>query len=121
MRIKIETTYLYFYKMFQRVEVKHLQLNQTYKILANNYVFKATFKGFRYLDEIKVDFEPSPHLSLEFDKVHNITRDLRFIRTNISYPRPIYQFVSQNPQWNMERRAVNKILRRLIGDDYFDW
>ena len=40
--------------MFQQVDVPRLQLNQTYKILANNYVFKATFKGFRYLDEIRV-------------------------------------------------------------------
>lgn len=60
--------------MFQQVDVPHLQLNQTYKILANNYVFKGRFKGFRYFDEIKLTFEPSPHLSLEFDKVHNISR-----------------------------------------------
>jgi hypothetical protein len=32
-----------------------------------------------------------------------------------------YEFVSQNPQWKMERRAVNRILRRLIGDDCFEW
>ena len=24
-------------------------------------------------------------------------------------------------QWQMERRAVNQIVRRLIGDDYFQW
>jgi hypothetical protein len=107
--------------MFQQVDVPHLQLNQTYKIHANNYVFKGRFKGFRYFDEIKLVFEPSPHLSLEFDNVHNISRDLHFIRTNIIYTRPVYQFVSQNPKWNMERRAVNKILRRLIGDECFHW
>ena len=104
--------------MFQPVEVKHLQINQTYKILANNYVFKARFKGFRYLDEIK-EFEPSPHLSLEFDKVHNITIGRHFNRTNMT-PTPIYQFVSQNPRWNMERRAVNKIVQQLVGE-YFEW
>ena len=32
-----------------------------------------------------------------------------------------YEFVSQQPQWNMERRSVNMILRRLIGDDHFEW
>ena len=105
--------------MFQPVEVKHLQINQTYKIHANNYVFKARFKGFRYFDEIK-EFEPSPHLSLEFDTVHNITIGRHFNRTNMT-PTPIYQFVSQNPRWNMERRAVNKILRQLVGDEYFEW
>lgn len=107
--------------MFQQVDVPHLQLNQIYKIHANNYVFKGTFKGFRYFDEIKMAFEPSDHLSLEFDKVHNISIDLHFIRTNITYTQPVYQLVSQNPKWNMERRAVNKILRRLIGDECFHW
>ena len=107
--------------MFQQVEVKNLQMNQTYKILANNYVFKGTFKGFRYADEIKLVFEPNPHLSLEFDKVHNISRDLHFIRTNITHTRPVYHFVSQNPRWKMEQRSVNMILRNLIGDDHFEW
>lgn len=107
--------------MFQRVEVKNLQMNQNYKVLANNYVFKCRFKGFRYLDDIKLEFEPSPHLSLEFDKVHNITRCLHFNRTNMTHTRPIYQFVSQNPQWKMERRSVNIILRQVIGDEYFEW
>jgi hypothetical protein len=107
--------------MFQRVEVKNLQINQTYKILANNYVFKGRFKGFRHFDEIKRVFEPSPHLSLEFARVQNITRGLHFTRTNIIQTRHVYEFVSQNPQWKMERRSVNIILRRLIGDEYFEW
>ena len=32
-----------------------------------------------------------------------------------------YKFVSDNPQGKMERRAVNLIVRRLIGDDCFEW
>jgi len=32
-----------------------------------------------------------------------------------------YQYVSQNPQWKMERRAVNLIVRRLLGDPCFEW
>ena len=107
--------------MFHKVEVKDLQMNQTYKIHANNCVFKGRFKGFRYLDEIKMVFEPSDHLSLEFDNVHNMTTDIHFLRTNITYTRPVYQFVSKHPKWNMERRAVNKIVRRLIGDECFHW
>ena len=107
--------------MFHQVNVQNLQINQTYKIHANNYVFKGRFKGFRYVNEIKLAFEPRDDLSLEFDKVHNISIDLHFIRTNITYTLPIYQFVSQNPKWNMERRAVNKIVQRLIGDECFHW
>jgi hypothetical protein len=32
-----------------------------------------------------------------------------------------YEFVPQHPQAKMERRAVNLIVRRLIGDEYFEW
>ena len=32
-----------------------------------------------------------------------------------------YQYVSDNPQGKMERRAVTMIVRRLIGDDCFEW
>ena len=32
-----------------------------------------------------------------------------------------YQFVSDQPQWQMERRAVSMIVRRLIGDENFEW
>ena len=107
--------------MFQQVEVNDLQVNQLYKILANNYVFKGIFKGFRYVDEIKLVFDGlHPDLSLEFERVHNITIGLHFNRTNIIYTCPIYQFVSKNPKGNMERRAVNKIIRQLVGD-YFEW
>jgi hypothetical protein len=39
------------------------------------------------------------------------------------YPKTcdFYQFVSQNPKWKRDRRSVNMIVRRLIGDDYFEW
>jgi hypothetical protein len=33
----------------------------------------------------------------------------------------IYTYVSDNPQEKMERRALNLIVRRLIGDDCFTW
>jgi hypothetical protein len=118
--IKLKCILTIFLKMFQRVEVQNLQINKTYIFVANNYLFKCRFKGFRYLDEIKMIFEPSPHLSLEFDKVHNITCNLHFNRTN-TIVRPIYQFISQNPQWKMERRSVNMIVRELIGDECFEW
>jgi len=31
------------------------------------------------------------------------------------------QFISQNPQEKMERRAVNQVVRRILGDDHFEW
>jgi len=38
------------------------------------------------------------------------------------YPfRTIYQYVSENPYWKMERRAVNLIVKQILGDDCFEW
>jgi len=107
--------------MFQRVEVEQLKANEMYKIVANNYVFKGRFKGFRYFDEIRVEFDRRADLYLEFDKMHNITRDLYFKRTNFTITRPFYKFVSNNPRWQMERRDVNMLLRRIVGDEHFEW
>jgi len=57
---------------------------------------------------------------LMFVKFHKFTKKVR-----LSIPcRPsdkFYTFVSQNPQWQMERRSVNLIVRRLIGDECFTW
>lgn len=108
------------FKMFHLVEVEQLNVNETYKILANNYVFKGRFNGYRYFDEITV-FRRSADLSLEFDKMHNITIDVHFNRTNFTSNISLYKFVSKNPRWQMERRAVNLFLRCLIGDAYFEW
>lgn len=41
----------------------------------------------------------------------------RYFISNLDF----YIFVSDNPQWKMERRSVNLIVRRLIGDDNFEW
>jgi len=44
------------------------------------------------------------------------TRRFRFFSNSCIF----YEFVPQ-AQWQMERRSVNMILRRLIGDEYFTW
>jgi hypothetical protein len=107
--------------MFQQVEVEQLKLNQIYKIRANNYDFKGRFKGFRYLDEIRLEVDRHAEFSLEFDTMYNITIDYHFKRTNFNPIQPFYKFVSNHPRWQMERRAVNLFLRRLIGDECFEW
>jgi hypothetical protein len=106
--------------MFQLVEVEELKVNETYKILANNYVFKGRFKGFRYMNEIRASID-NVDFSLEFDKMNNITAGICFKRTNFNLTLPFYKFVSNHPRWQMERRSVNMFLRRLIGDEYFEW
>lgn len=44
-------------------------------------------------------------------------RSERYFSSNCAF----YKFISDNPQEKMERRAVNIIVSRLIGDDNFEW
>jgi hypothetical protein len=90
--VKVELFISIPFKMFQQIELEKLQINETYKILANNYVFKGRFKGFRYWNEIRPVLDRHTEFSLEFD----ITRDFHFKRTNFTMTRPFYKFVSTN-------------------------
>jgi hypothetical protein len=101
--------------MFQLVDEYALEYEQTYKIIANDE-YKGRFRGDFY-------FRDNNELYLEFDNAYNITTQtcrehLFFLST-----RKFYKFVSQKAriQWDMERRAVNLIIQRLIGDNYFEW
>ena len=101
--------------MFQLVDEYAWEYKQTYKIIADDE-YKGRFRGDFY-------FRDNNELYLEFDHAYNITRQtcrehLFFLST-----RKFYKFVSQKAriQWDMERRAVNIIVRRLIGDNYFQW
>ena len=85
--------------MFVKVDVNKLVLDTKYKIEAGNRIWVGYYKG---------------------------TGDsVEFVYHGIIYAvlphRSFYQFVSDNPRWNMERRTVNLILRQLIGDDCFQW
>ena len=51
-----------------------------------------------------------------YDMINPTFQRFRFYKTNT-----FYQFVPQHPQWSMERRSVNLIVRRLIGDEHFEW
>ena len=97
--------------MFQPVEVSDLYYNRKYKIIADDE-YAGVYKGKFFHDD----------LYLEFDQTLNLTGHLPppqyFLPT-----RKIYQFVSQKAriQSDMEQRALNKIVGRLIGDSYFNW
>ena len=97
--------------MFQPVESDNLYYNRKYKIVAEDE-YVGVYKGKFFHDD----------LYLEFDQTLNLTGHLPppqyFLPT-----RKIYQFVSQKAriQSDMEHRAVNKIVGRLIGDIYFNW
>ena len=98
--------------MFELVKVEELKLNQTYKIVGNGE-FKGRFKRLFYYhrDEIYA----------EFVSVFNIRRQAGCPTMYCSPTFTYYRFVSDNPQWQMERRSVNIVLRRLLGDDCFEW
>jgi len=72
-------------------------------------------------------YKMGEHRGIFLNKGHNIYDmrhylfDLQGRRRLVPATLDFYKFVSDNPQGNMERRAVNLIVRRLIGDDYFTW
>lgn len=55
------------------------------------------------------------------DKIYDMIEEVHFQCPFYFTKYDLYEFVSECPQWNMERRAVNLIVRRLIGDDWFEW
>ena len=54
---------------------------------------------------------------VKFDHVY-VIGEKQFCQYPFYLDRPYYTFVSELPQWKMERRAVNLIVRR---DDCFEW
>jgi hypothetical protein len=83
--------------MFVLIQPENMILDTKYKVEDITGFFKLSSYGF-----------------LRFRVPHSVdyiySKDCEF-----------YQFVSNNPQWKMERRSVNIILKRLIGDDCFEW
>lgn len=99
--------------MFQSVEVADLYYNHRYKIVAAEE-YAGVYTGGK--------FWHNGELYLEFDHSRNITGHLQPYKYFLS-TRKFYKFVSQKSriQSDMERRAVNMIVQRLIGDDCFKW
>jgi hypothetical protein len=100
--------------MFELILPDKLVNGTKYMIDKNYYQYRGVFKNSHIYDDI---------LCLKFDKLYNIKAGI------VSYSNTVevcpsfqfYTFVSQNPQGQMERRAVNLIVRRLLGDDCFKW
>lgn len=99
--------------MFELVSPYELKFNKNYKIVGHG-VYKGNYTGIFY--------ESHGERYILFDSVYNIGKQ--------KYSSPLYcytslftyyRFVSDNPQWQMERRSVNMIVRKLLGDDCFEW
>ena len=87
--------------MFERIQPEDMVLGTKYKIDIEIELITGIYKAFT---DSFVRF--------------SIPRSVDHI-----YPKTcaFYQFIPQNPQWQMERRSVNLIVRRLIGDEWFEW
>jgi hypothetical protein len=85
--------------MFVKVETDKLVMNQRYRFEMGNRVLVGYYKG-------------------TGDSVSFVYRGI--IYEVLPY-RSFYRFVSDNPRGQMERRSLNMILRRLIGDECFEW
>jgi hypothetical protein len=72
-------------------------------------------------------YKMGEHKGIFINEGHNIYDirhylfDLQGRRRLVPSTLNFYKFVSDQPQWNMERRAVSMIVRRLIGDENFEW
>ena len=93
--------------MFVWVPFTKLIIGKKYKIIGQYEECIVIFKGYcRHCLPLRFTIVKSKRYS----------GDVLF-----SIDREIYEFLPQNPQWKMERRSVNMIIRRLIGDDNFEW
>jgi len=90
--------------MFVRIPYKKLAVGKKYKIVGECDNYTGIYQG----------FEQGPYFNLKFSNVKGK-------RVLFSTYDNFCEFLSKNPQGQMERRAVNLILRRLIGDDCFEW
>ena len=108
-----------FIKMgFKNVEHVHLDYNKEYKI---GDTFRGIYKGRRWTEYAYPRNGWGCHL--EFENVRHIDNTpfapIMIFSTNVSF----YEFFSEKEaiQMCMEYRAVNLIIRQIIGDDTFSW
>ena len=96
-----------------------------------NYLYLLLFLMFVpvHPDEFMVGtkYKFAEHIGTYVDIGHNI-HGIRHYKFNlqgrirvVSSTLDFYQFIPQHPQWKMERRSVNMIVRSLIGDECFEW
>ena len=110
--------------MFVHVAPEKLVIGTKYKIavLINNRIEFDRYSG--VFKELTI-YPGSTYI--EFEQCYDLIKDQKRTFQNVFFIHNNYHnyhyfsFVSRQPQWNMERRSVNMIVRRLIGDEYFEW
>ena len=97
--------------MFELIPPSRLFVNQKYKIISSSTEFIGIYKCARYIEED--DYVYVYELFECFTK--NATRYIHF-----SPDCSFYEMVPR-AQAKMERRAVNLIVRGILGDECFTW
>jgi len=99
--------------MFQPIKPTELQIHEKYKI-KGECEYYGTFTAMMFPD--------APHY-LMFVNVYNVTNRVAVTSKLFVSTCDFYKFVSQkaNIQTNMEMRAVNILLRQILGDEHFTW
>ena len=98
--------------MFQLIHPDKLVVDTKYMILRGGDYHSGIFK---------CSFDNFGTIGFEFDEVYNIDDNEELGILFLTKYEKYYEFISNHPQWNMERRSVNMIVRRIIGDDHFEW
>lgn len=98
--------------MFELIHPSRLNENQKYKIVSYRD-FIGFYKGRNYFEEN--DYVTVYELFECFTK-DNDRRYPQYFSSGCTF----YEMVPRAQQ-QMERRALNKIVRKLIGDDHFEW
>jgi len=107
---------------FQKIDPIYLEYGKEYKI---GDQYRGIYKGIRYGVDIPdigwVEFDD--FYSDEFECDFDIRIDNSFMKISFSPDMSFYEFFSEKEaiQACMEYRAVNLILRKVIGDDTFSW
>jgi hypothetical protein len=94
---------------FQPIDLETLKPNQKYKINWQDNEYTATF------------YQYSEHGCVDFIKVNQDGFRFPYIRfhsfLNLTVSKPIFQ----TAQKTMERRSINLIVQRILGDPFFTW
>lgn len=94
--------------MFQRVPYTSLVVGKKYRINGHCATYTGIYKGVGQDDIYNVMFS-------------HVRNGRKYETILFTKHELYYEFVSNNPQSKMEHRAVNLIVRQLIGDGHFTW
>jgi hypothetical protein len=106
---------------FQKIDSLYLEYGKEYKIGHYRGIYKGTRCGVSWI-ELNEYLSDEDECLIEFDVRSLINPDVS-LKMTFSPDTSFYEFFSEKEviQSCMEYRAVNIIVRQLIGDDTFSW